>query len=508
MNTLHPAYLLVPVLVALFLGCSNDSDKPEVSAPTPTAGVTATATPSPQASASVSEKPSWWGWKGVFGEFALWTVKVIPGANPEVDRWSFVGDGLGANGEGSVECQPEKRATGWEFRSCLGLRNGDVFHAIFSGDEELEVDIRLAGRLFRQKLTRVQEKDESESSPNVRLLWHTPGPAGSSINSGIWAADGLVFAPHFGGVIEILDAASGARLAIASVAGASGRNPSAVSEVTARDGYLYAATTSKGVVVFDVRDPRQPRLAGQYVVDAGRGSLESFTNVHTIFLGPDSKTLYAVNQSHETTDLRMLDVSNPAAPREIGRYLRREVTQVLDGFHDVHVIERQGKLIAFLQSLRSGLLVLDVSDPAAATLLGSIKWENTLSHSGAAFEAGGKLYYAHNDEGFDQGMTVLDLSDLTRPRIVARYQTRRGTSIHNIEIVDNIAYVSYYVDGLRVVDLRDPLKPREIGHYDTVPDEDEEALFQGAWGVKVLDGRVFISDMESGTFAFEVRLPD
>jgi hypothetical protein len=280
-----------------------------------------------------------------------------------------------------------------------------------------------------------------------------------------------------------------------------------VQEVTARNGYLYIATINRGVVIFDVRNPSAPRLAGQVMVDAGGNNRESFTNVHTLTLAPDGLTLYAVNQSHPATDLRIIDVSNPQAPRETGRFTRPGV-DVLDGFHDITVIDRGGQRIGFIASLRSGLLITDLTNPASVRPLGAITWEDTLSHSGAAFEVGGKLYYAHHDEGFDQGMTVLDVSDLSNPKVVSRFQTRRGTSIHNIEIAGNIAYVSYYLDGLRVIDLRDPARPREIGHYDTVAAADEHSLFQGAWGVKVLDGRVFISDMQSGTFAFRVTLPN
>jgi hypothetical protein len=153
------------------------------------------------------------------------------------------------------------------------------------------------------------------------------------------------------------------------------------------------------------------------------------------------------------------------------------------------------------------MFILDVTNPRAVRELGSIKLPNTLSHSGAAFEVNGKLYYAHHDEGFDQGMTVLDVGDLSSPKVVGTYKTRRGISIHNIDIVGGIAYIAYYVDGLRVVDLRDPANPREIAHYDTVAAEEEGALFEGAWGVKYLDGRVYLSDMESGVHAFEVALP-
>ena len=47
-------------------------------------------------------------------------------------------------------------------------------------------------------------------------------------------------------------------------------------------------------------------------------------------------------------------------------------------------------------------------------------------------------------------MTVLDVTDPTRPNVVSQFATREGISIHNVQVVDGIAYISYYLDGLRV----------------------------------------------------------
>ena len=101
-------------------------------------------------------------------------------------------------------------------------------------------------------------------------------------------------------------------------------------------------------------------------------------------------------------------------------------------------------------------------------------------------------------------MTILDLTDPAKPNIVSRFATRQGISVHNVQGVDGMAYISYYIDGLRVVDLRDPEIPEEIAHFDTVPDANERGLVQGAFGVRVIDGGVYISDMESGVYAFQV----
>jgi hypothetical protein len=138
--------------------------------------------------------------------------------------------------------------------------------------------------------------------------------------------------------------------------------------------------------------------------------------------------------------------------------------------------------------------------------IGAVKLDNTLSHSGAAFQANGRDYYLHLDEGFDQGITVLDISDLRRPHVVSTFRSRPGISVHNVEVAGHYAFVSYYIDGLRVLDLSNPEQLREVAHYDTVTAEDERELFSGAWGVKLYQGRVYISDMQSGVLAFEVDL--
>jgi choice-of-anchor B domain-containing protein len=493
-----PALLLLALALS---ACNGETTSPPLAGtppPSPPA-LTATATPAARPAPPVSAGPSRWGLKLFRGAFAFFEVRVIPGANPEADAWTFE-----AGGE-PFACAPERREAAWEFLACSG-GGGNRLRAVIRDNDKLDIELTKDGEVLRERLQRVEERDEP-ASLNVELLWRRPNSFERSINTGIWAADGIVFAPNSAGVVELLEASTGARLGTANANLAAGRAPTAVQEVTARGGYLYVATTTRGVVVFDVRNPASPRLAAQVMVDAGDGSREAFTNVHTLTLSPDGLTLYAVNQSHPSTDLRIIDVSNPEAPREVGRYLR-PVADVLDGFHDITVIDRGRQRIGFIASLRSGLLIVDLTDAKSVRLLGSITWENTLSHSGAAFEVGGRLYYAHNDEGFDQGMTVLDVTDLGSPKVVGRYQTRRGASIHNLEVVGNFAYVSYYLDGLRVVDLRDPARPREVAHYDTVPAADERRTFQGAWGVKVHGGRVFISDMQSGVFAFRVTLPN
>ena len=429
-------------------------------------------------------------------------LRVIPGEDPDVDLWQLEGGPVG-DLPPAFRCRPKRRDTGWELSSCIGLR-GVIFTAFFPAEADRGMEVTVVDRplTLRGVLTLVPKADEAQASSNVSLLWHQPG---EGIHSEIGAADGLVFAPHYSdGDIEILDAESGLQLGTASVPPIGPRT--IVFDVKARDGLLYAGTVPNGLVVFDVSDPTAPELIGEHQVFRGQGDADNFFNIHNIFLSPDGSLVYAINHStFPGGDLRIIDVSDPTTPVEAGRFSIEDPGE-FDFVHDINVIERDGRLIAFLNHVTTGLLILDVTDPASVSVMSSTRWDGTFSHSGWPFAIGDKLYYAHNDEGPDQHMTVLDVTDLTDPLVVSRFSTRPGLSIHNVEVVDGIAYISYYIDGLRVVDLRDPANPREIGHFDTVAEDQERDILLGAWGVHVLDGVVYISDFEAGTYALRVEL--
>ena len=498
--------LRVLALALLVTGCEA-GDEAALPAATPAITPAAEATPAPAPTpAQRAGRGGLWihddSGDGLIGV----SMRVVPGADPDVDAWRFEPGPYSPTPD--VTCAPQASAEGWRFASCSD-RQG--FSAVVPRAGETGLIVGFGGngsRRVEANLSRVEERDETQASSNVTLRWQHR-PANGATYAGIWVDGGVVYAPTDRGTVEILDATSGALLGTADLnrAPLSGRGTSSAFEVTARDGYLYAGGLAKGLVVFDVRDPRAPRFVSQYIVDAGAGSREAFNNIHNLYLSPRGNILYAINQSHAATDLRLIDVSDPARPREAGRFAVRTEGDTLAGQHDIEVIEREGRLIAFLNHLSDGLYILDVTEPAAVRQLARVAWDGIFSHSGASFDRNGRLYYAHTDEGFDKGLTVLDVTDLASPREVSAFKTRGGISIHNLEVVDGIAHVAYYVDGLRVIDLRDPARPREIGHYDTLPAEQERGLFQGAWGVGLSDGRAFISDIENGVFSFDVALP-
>ncbi|MBM3140323.1 MAG: hypothetical protein FJZ92_08970 [Chloroflexi bacterium] len=436
----------------------------------------------------------------------LWfALRITPGADPARDPWRFESGPLGGR---PFECTPTREAAGIRLGSCgpnpawpdFALSLPDV-----GAGEEARLVVRGGGG--QATVTRAWVRDEPQASPNVTLLWHHEARDLGS-HGDVWSDGDVVIATHSSGWIELLDAETGAvrGRVDARVGFAAPGYGNGITDAKTRDGTLYLGTDARGVLIFDIRDRASPRFLGQYAVPHGSAPVP-FVNVHNMYLAPDAPLLVAINTSYEQTDLRLIDVADPIAPREAGRFQLPTGSTFSEGVHDVHVVVRDGRRIAYVHAMLNGFLVLDVSDPAAIRTLGSITWEGIFSHSGWAFGAGGRHYYAHNDEGPDQGMTVIDVTDLARPRVVSRFSTRKGISVHDVEVHDGIAYVAYYIDGLRAVDLRDPARPREVAHFDTVPASREADVLQGAWSVHVARGRVFVSDMETGVYAFRVTVP-
>jgi hypothetical protein len=104
-------------------------------------------------------------------------------------------------------------------------------------------------------------------------------------------------------------------------------------------------------------------------------------------------------------------------------------------------------------------------------------------------------------------LRIFDIADRAAPKqigIHATENTRRCPppdsgwyTIHNPVVDGNIAYLSWYSDGVRAVDISDPAAPHEIGYY--VPAGDAGADPQSLiWGVFYYEGLIYLSDERNG----------
>jgi hypothetical protein len=121
------------------------------------------------------------------------------------------------------------------------------------------------------------------------------------------------------------------------------------------------------------------------------------------------------------------------------------------------------------------------------------------------------------------GLRIWDLADPSQPRAVATYGTPRSRvdsaqgpsapgrfSAHNPVVHGNLLFVSWFSDGVRVLDIENPAAPREIAAWvpplGSAPEAVRNYLGEGAqvWGVAIEGDLVVASDINSGLWVLRL----
>jgi len=234
----------------------------------------------------------------------------------------------------------------------------------------------------------------------------------------------------------------------------------------------------------------------------------TFNRAHNIFIDATDATLY-VCLDHGTASgfnsrgIHILSLASPTSPVEIGVYNNRAV-------HDVYVRNN----IAYAAALSQGLWFINVTDKTSPTDITSVAYPGALTHNVWLTDDGN--YALTTDENLGGHLRIWDISDLTGITQVSEYETRPGDQlvIHNVFVKGNYAYISYYTEGVIILDISDPTQPCEIGYYDTdlfvVPmPHTLSQVERGVWGVYpfTTSGKIFASDIQQGLFVFEFVPP-
>ncbi len=164
---------------------------------------------------------------------------------------------------------------------------------------------------------------------------------------------------------------------------------------------------------------------------------------------------------------RMLawDVTDPANPvlTDFVEVDARVVNDVkVNARATVAAITREGA-----SDRKNGIVMLDLTDPAHPVVASTYTRDLTGGVHNVFF-AGNTLYAIHNGT-FD--VHILDVSDPSRVTEVGRWGIESpGKYLHDIWVLDGMAYVSYWNDGVYILDAGDgrwggtPTEPVEVSH--------------------------------------------
>ncbi len=181
-----------------------------------------------------------------------------------------------------------------------------------------------------------------------------------------------------------------------------------------------------------------------------------------------------------------------------------------EGFDDlaeVHDMELRDQ-IAILNCGFDGIRVYDFSIPSAPTYLSNLEFYQNQGYNHQGSLSPDKSTYVFADETPGTRIKKCAVSqnyDLQIQHNFGAPDTPYLKTPHNIYITNNLAYVAYYNDGLRIYDLRTN-PPVEIAAYDTHLDLPGNSFSMwGAWGIsaQLPSKRIVVSDRISGLFVFD-----
>lgn len=242
--------------------------------------------------------------------------------------------------------------------------------------------------------------------------------------------------------------------------------------------------------IIDVTDPTAPAKIGQIMAYS-----------HSVFVSPPpAPKLYLATYG---TTVPVYDLANPRSPVRLGAV---PISGTDAGIHDIHVV---GSRI-YADKTTDGMVAVDVSNGLTLpTELGRIP----TSYSHATWEGliNGRRIAIHGDEGMGpEGgafMRVIDAdaASATFMQVIGTYRTRAEVGIHNMIIVGTRAYVAYYHDGIRIVELADPTHPVEIAHYNTWdPATAEGEAFEAAIGLAIVGDLIYVADIRLGVIVLRL----
>lgn len=203
------------------------------------------------------------------------------------------------------------------------------------------------------------------------------------------------------------------------------------SDVFVQGVYAYVAGGGRsGFRVVDISDPAAPVEVGSYDTPGMADGVYVFGSHAYVAAG--------------SSGLRVLDVSNPTAPVEAGSYATPDYA------HRVYV----SGSYAYVAAHTSGLRVVDVSNPASPYEVGFC---DTPGWAFDVYVSDGYAYVAD----FDGGLRVIDVSNPASPFEVGSYATPGFAS--GVFVSGSYAYVA--ANHLLVIDVSNPASPHEVGSY-------------------------------------------
>jgi len=372
--------------------------------------------------------------------------------------------------------------------------------------------------------------------------------------------------PKSGVAVVKVDKATGTATHVSTLQNPAGTSAEDVVVYTAHDGRdiaaagiqwcggsRYDANADRGLMLWDVTTPEEPVQIGYLntgcctrgvhefeVEHHANGNTYAYATVPTSRY-PDANTPSGYRDADGEGDFRMIDITDPSSPTQVSDWGIQDIGgpfyagQGCDPDPNYgHGAEPSldGRSV-FLSYWDSGFIKLDVSLPANPVFEGRTVYPANAdgdAHSSNYDDERKLLFTAdedfcpHSGPAIETGWGYLRVYDYANPEApvqIGAFKTRASLAIgdkaagdytiHNPFLVGTDVYISWYSDGVRIVDASDPSDLEEVGYFvppaghNPVKPSQRGVLSQTpqVWGVVVEDGLIYASDMNTGLWVLQ-----
>ena len=237
----------------------------------------------------------------------------------------------------------------------------------------------------------------------------------------------------------------------------------------------WAVTAGPGASEIDASGTFVAELAGNYTVTASIGGKEADAVVHVVprdvgrgievrgrvpikmsaaevWVHPSGTCVYLSTIADRVYAIDVTDVTHPQIVDSMMTNARivNDVMTTEDGKYGV--FSREGA-----SDRKNGIVVFDASNPCHPKPIS--EYTQTVSggvHSSYVYK--GHAYITDDATG---SLRVIDIQDPLHPKEVARWQTEQteaGRYLHDVMVVDGLAYLAYWNDGLVILDVGNGMK--------------------------------------------------
>jgi hypothetical protein len=220
----------------------------------------------------------------------------------------------------------------------------------------------------------------------------------------------------------------------------------------------YQVTANFGVLSADAVVTLSPRDVRRSAEVVGRVPRKAFYTSE-VWAHPDGKHVY-LGTTLGGDRIYAIDISSPASP-----VITDSIVANSRSMNDLMTTE-DGKWLVFTREgaadRRNGIVIASTADPAHPKPVAEFTDGVTAGvHSAFVYTQPRHGTHVYLTNGSTGSLNIVDINDPMKPRRVGEWrsrETRAGRSLHDIDVKDGLAYVSYWSDGLVILDVGNGIK--------------------------------------------------